>query len=325
MKMGKIALIALATLTLSATSGMCADINIYKSPKPPENAFDVAFGGAILSDYNFRGISQSNRNPSVYSYIEARYTPIKDLQFYGAISGESIAFPNRAAAEIDFYGGIRPTFGKLSLDIGAWYYYYPGGTTYNGLGPSPATCANGFFTPTGLCNVVKGNLSFAEVFAKAAYALNDSVTVGANAYHAPNWLNAGTFGTFASGTLKIALPSAWMPTNWTSAMSGEVGRYWFGVTDAFYGVPAFPNGVKYPDYTTWNIGLTTVYKSVGLDLRYHDTTLSRAECNIITSDHTATFSPGAITPANASGLVSRWCGAAFIAKLSFDTTLSNIK
>jgi hypothetical protein len=34
------------------------------------------------------------------------------------LSGESITFPNRAAAETDFYGGIRPTFGNLALDLG---------------------------------------------------------------------------------------------------------------------------------------------------------------------------------------------------------------
>jgi hypothetical protein len=38
------------------------------------------------------------------------------LQAYAGVSGESLDFPNRAAAEIDLYGGIRPTFGKLALD-----------------------------------------------------------------------------------------------------------------------------------------------------------------------------------------------------------------
>ena len=33
----------------------------------------------------------------------------------------------------------------------------------------------------------------------------------------------------------------------------------------------------------------------------------------------------AITPINPSGLVSNWCSAAFIAKLSFDATLASLK
>ena len=51
--------------------------------------------------------------PSVAAYFEPRYNVTKDLQLYIGTSGESISFANRAAAEIDVYGGIRPTFGAL--------------------------------------------------------------------------------------------------------------------------------------------------------------------------------------------------------------------
>jgi hypothetical protein len=45
-----------------------------------------------------------------------------------------------------------------------------------------------------------------------------------------------------------------------------------------------------------------------------------------TGDHTAAFGGGsAVTPINPSGLVSNWCGAAFIAKLSVDTALAGIE
>ena len=36
-----------------------------------------------------------------------------------------------AAAEIDFYGGIRSNFEKLVLDFGVIYYYYPDGRCFN--------------------------------------------------------------------------------------------------------------------------------------------------------------------------------------------------
>ena len=53
------------------------------------------------------------------------------MQLYVGVAGESISFPNRAAAEIDIYGGIRPTFGMFAFDIGAWGYLYPGGTCFS--------------------------------------------------------------------------------------------------------------------------------------------------------------------------------------------------
>jgi hypothetical protein len=66
------------------------------------------------------------------------------------------------------------------------------------------------------------------------------------------------------------------------------------------------------------------YKAFTLDLRYYDTNLSKGDCNAFTSDHTATGTTN-VTAINPSGLGSNWCSAAFVAKLSFATNLSNIK
>jgi hypothetical protein len=116
-----------------------------------------------------------------------------------------------------------------------------------------------------------------------------------------------------------------LPNGIGAYVSGELGHYWFGTTDAFYGTPIFPNGIKYPDYTTWNIGLAFTYKVFTLDLRYYDTDLSKANCNVLTGDHTASFDPTAASATNPDGLVSRWCGAAFIAKFSADLTFASLK
>ena len=133
--MKKLVLLALAAAAL-ATPALAADLKaITKAPKAPDpGPWDVAFGAAFTSDYNFRGITQSNHKPSVIAYFEPRFNATKDLQFYAGIGGASISFPNRAAAEIDFYGGVRPTFGALALDFGVWYYGYPGGQCFNNLG-----------------------------------------------------------------------------------------------------------------------------------------------------------------------------------------------
>ena len=81
-----------------------------------------------------------------------------------------------------------------------------------------------------------------------------------------------------------------------------------------------------PITTTWNVGLGFTYKVFTLDLRYYDTNLTKAECNVLTGDHTATFGSGNITPINPGGLRSKWCSPTFIGKLSFDLTLhSNVK
>ena len=64
-------------------------------------------------------------------------------------------------------------------------------------------------------------------------------------------------------------------------------------------------------------------RNITLDLRYFDTDLNKGDCNAFTSDHTA--SGVSSTAINPGGPGSRWCSAAFIAKLSVDLTKDNLK
>jgi len=133
--MKKAALLATAlALVVSGSAGLAADLPVKaKAPPPaPFDPWDIAFGGGIVSDYVFRGVTQSNHQPSVTAYFEPRYNVNKDLQLYVGTSAESISFANRAAAEVDVYGGVRPTFGAFALDFGIWGYLYPGGSCVDG-------------------------------------------------------------------------------------------------------------------------------------------------------------------------------------------------
>ncbi len=127
--MKKLTIAAVAAFALATGSASAADLvtkaKPIVAPEPP--AWDLAFGSAIASDYIFRGVTQSNHKPSVAAYFEPRYNINKDNQLYLGIGGASIDFPNRAAGEVDFYGGWRPTVGPVAFDFGAWYYWYPGG------------------------------------------------------------------------------------------------------------------------------------------------------------------------------------------------------
>ncbi|MBR0696857.1 TorF family putative porin [Bradyrhizobium lablabi] len=337
--MKKLALLATALAMISG-SAMAADMTVkaVKAPPPPPfEPWDFAFGSAIMNDYIFRGITQSNHNPSVAAYFEPRYNVTKDLQFYIGVAGESISFPNRAAAEIDVYGGIRPTFGAFVLDIGVWGYLYPGGTCFFGAPAdaagnplSPECAAN--FLPNG--NVAKRDASFFEVYGKFTYNVNENWAFTLNEYYSPNFLNLGSWGNYTSIIGKWTAPSTIFGTSGVGMyISGEFGRQWFGTSDSFYGTSfaapgfagPFPNGIKEPDYNTWNIGIGFTYKVFTLDLRYSDTNLSKADCNAFTSDYTSSFN-NSFSNINPTGVGSNWCGAAGIAKLSADlTALSNLK
>ncbi len=312
---------AVAAAALAVSPGYAADLGkmpLKAAPAPAavESPWDIAFGAWIASDYNFRGVTQSAHQPAVGTYFEPRYNINKDLQLYVGMGGESIDFPNHAAAEIDFYGGIRPTFGKLALDIGAWEYWYPGGTCFNsGFSGCNATLPNG--------NVIKADVSFWEAYGKATYTVNDQFSFGGSIYYSPSVLNSGADGEFLAGTAKYVLPSDWFPKDWGVYLSGDVGHWWLGTSDNFYAVAGYPNGIPYKSYTTWDLGFGLTYKVFTLDFRYYDTDLNKGDCNAFTSDHTA--SGVYSTPINPGGPGSNWCGATFVAKLSADALLSGLK
>jgi uncharacterized protein (TIGR02001 family) len=326
-------ILAVTALMMTASSALAADMAVKAYKAPPPVAFDpwdIAFGAGVVSDYVFRGVTQSNHKPSVTAYFEPRYNVTKDLQLYVGSSVESISFANRAAAEVDIYGGVRPTFGAFAFDFGVWGYLYPGGTCVDtaaaGLGALCPGDAGAIALFNG--NVMKKDVSFFETFAKVNYTINDNLAVGLNENYSPNFLNTGAWGNYSSITAKYTAPAAAFGASGVGMyVSGEFGRQWLGTSDSFYGTSVaaagfagpFPNGIKYADYNTWNIGLGFTYKVFTLDLRYSDSDLSKGDCNAFTSDFTAPLS-GNFTNINPSGAGSNWCGATFIAKLSADLT-----
>src|SRR5947209_19931014 len=208
-EMKNVALLATA-LAMVTGSAFAADMPLKATKGRSVLAFDpwdIAFGGAIMSDYIFRGVTQSNHQPSVAAYVEPRYNVNKDLQLYVGVSAESISFANRAAAEVDVYGGIRPTFGAFAFDIGIWGYLYPGGScadnTLTGGVPGGGVCpvsTTTIFLADG--NVMKQDVSFVEAYGKVNYTINDNWQFGINEYYSPNFLNSGASGDHASITGK---------------------------------------------------------------------------------------------------------------------------
>jgi hypothetical protein len=316
--------LAAALVAMTAGSSFAADMPL-KAPAAvapaPFNPWDFAFGSAIMSDYIFRGVTQSNHNPSVTAYFEPRYNVNKDLQLYIGTSAESISFANRAAAEVDIYGGIRPTFGAAAFDFGVWGYLYPGGQCIGPVGSCPAGSE---VLPNG--NVMKKDVSFYEGYAKLNYTVNDSWQWGLNEYYSPNFLNSGAWGNYASVTAKYTAPGTVFGTSGVGMyVSGEFGRQWLGSSDSFYAVPAFPAGIPYASYNTWNAGIGFTYKVFTLDLRYSDTDLSKGDCSAFTSAFNASGTTN-VTSINPGGTGSNWCGATGIAKLSVDlTAAANLK
>ena len=296
---------------VAAVPAFGADLSMpTKAPPVVLSPWDLAFGAGVMSDYNFRGITQSNHKPSVAAYLEPRYNINSNLQAYIGLGAESISFPNRAAGEVDFYTGIRPTFGKLALDFGFWDYYYPGGQCFDSADPTcnPSIPVNG--------NIIKADLSFYELYGKATYTVNDQLALGGSIYWSPSVLNSGADGTYIAANGKYTLPNLPHDVGWYA--SADVGHWFLGTSDAFYG------NIPFKSYTNWDLGVAFTWKQFTLDLRYFGTDLSKGDCNAFTSDQTASGVTN-VTAINPGGAGSNWCGSSFIAKLSVDLTTANLK
>ncbi len=245
--------LSILVAAMATSSAMAADMATKAPPAaaPPPSPWDVAITAAIMTDYNFRGITQSAHQPSAQATFEPRYNFNSTWQGYAGLSAESIDFPNNAAAEIDLYGGIRPTFDKLALDFGFWYYWYPGGNCYGGGGGGISGCSGPFAAGTVPTknnpgpfagNEVVANESFWEVYAKATYTISDQWSVEGQYYYSPNVVGSGAYGNYVTGNLTYTAPASWFPANsgLGGYISGDVGYWDLGTSSTFYATGVAP-------------------------------------------------------------------------------------
>ena len=271
-----------AVAALAATSASAADAVKGKKKAAPApvvvvSPWDWTVGGGLTTNYIFRGITQSDNKPSVNANAEIRYTFNDTFTGYIGTAGSSVKLTTpdpSPSLEWDAMGGLRGTFGAFGVDVGAVTYAYPS-FTKSGTFPTSTTWWEGYV--------------------KTTYAINDMVTVGVNGFATPSYINTGASAQYIAGTLAVKLPM-------DLAFSGELGRQFIGTGNKDHFKTA------YPDYTYWNAGLSYSYKIATLDLRYHDTNLSKAQCTILTA-----------------GTTPKYCNAAYVATLSFALTAKDVK
>src|SRR6185436_477134 len=79
----------------------------------------------LVSDYRFRGISQTFGMPALQGGFDFVHASGIYLGNWNSNVSQSAGFPN-GNLEMDFYGGFKKSWGDLGMDIGFIYYYYPG-------------------------------------------------------------------------------------------------------------------------------------------------------------------------------------------------------
>ena len=295
--MKKLTIAAVAAFALATGSASAADLvtkaKPIVAPEPP--AWDLAFGSAIASDYIFRGVTQSNHKPSVAAYFEPRYNINKDNQLYLGLGGASIDFPNRAAGEVDIYGGWRPTIGPVRVRFRRLVLLVPGRAVLRSAGrklpalfperwrrfPGASERQRDQEEPELLRNLRQGELHRERQH--RARRLRVLLAVGAELGRRRRVLRrhrqvhlGGLCQRRAALHLRRSRP-----------LEPRHHRRVLRLHPRGRRLPCDTRGIPLPDYTTWNVGFGWTWKVFTVDLRYIDTNLSKGNCNAFTGDHTA--------------------------------------
>jgi uncharacterized protein (TIGR02001 family) len=95
----------------------------------PPGAFTITGGAAVVTDYRFRGISQTDKKFAVQGTLGVSHAS----GFYATVWGSSIDdyVAHGSDQEIDLIGGWRKTYDGTTVDVGVLYYYYPGSAGAN--------------------------------------------------------------------------------------------------------------------------------------------------------------------------------------------------
>lgn len=122
-----------AAIAFIATPALAQEDAAAPDSAAASGAFDISATATIVSDYRFRGVSLSDRDPAAQGSVDITYHG-----FYAGVWASSIERTADTNVETDVYAGYAGEAGPISYEIGAIAYLYPGGdgsgTVYEGTG-----------------------------------------------------------------------------------------------------------------------------------------------------------------------------------------------
>ncbi len=233
----------------TAAAGMAAAMIAWSAPQAAEPLIDEkAFPGefsanvALVSEYYFRGISQTDDAPAVQGGFDWSM-PLSEggPSLYLGVWGSNVDFNEAggvdgATIETDVYGGLSGSMGDIGWDVGIIYYGYPGADS---------------------------NLNYDFVEGAVALSYDFGVAAAtASVNYSPDY-----FGK--SG-------NAWYPK---LALEAPVGKYL--TLSAHIAKQYIENNAAFgqPNYVDWSVGGTVNVAGFDLNLTYSDTDLNSSECS----------------------------------------------
>ena len=177
-------------LKIAASLAILASTASFAQIKAPEPDYTLAYNVGVVSDYRFRGISQTSFKPALQLGVDFAHKS----GFYLGAFGSNVDWvkefngATKGSYEIDLYGGYKGSITKeIGFDIGLIAYLYPGNNS--GVANVPKAITAGQYSNANTNEVYLG-LTYSVVSFKYSRSMGNFLG------------NVGTNSTLVNGTGK---------------------------------------------------------------------------------------------------------------------------
>lgn len=224
---------------------------LAQAQEAPPAAITISGSAALVSDYRFRGVSQSDEEMAIQGGVTVAHesgayigTWASNLAGWGTFGGSNM--------ELDVFGGYKMPVGGATLDVGLTWYMYPGGSDKTDFG-EPYVKVSGTVGPAnllaGVAYAPKQQALGRWYLTGASYATGTPDAPGAKSDNLYVWGDASTGipGTplTLKGHLGYSSGNAGLGPNGTSV--APTGKYFDWLLGADYVVGPITLGVAYVD------------------------------------------------------------------------------
>ncbi len=239
----------------------------YADETDPPKALTVNASVALVSDYRFRGVSQSDEEAA----LQGGFTVTHESGFYAGTWASNLAGWGAfggANLELDIFGGYKRQFGGATVDVGLTWYMYPGGAQ---------------------------TTDFVEPYVKVSGTIGP-VNVLTGVAYAPKQRALGNFSNtpFSRGQTDDNL-YLWGDANVGIPKTPFTAKAHIGYSDGNPGLG--PNGTSVAPtgtYLDWLIGVDAAVGPLVLGVAYTDTDISQAGSAYLLPNFSSTKDGGPI-------------------------------
>lgn len=181
----------------AAAAALAMGLISLAAPASAQSNIDVEVAGnfGIVTDYVFRGVSQTNEDAAIQGGLD-----VTAGGFYAGVWASTVDFGDDTDAEIDMYGGYRWEAAGFSWDAGLIGYTYAKEPSF-------------------------ADYTYAEAKLGVSRAFGPA-TVGVVAYYSPDFFGVDDEATYAEVNAAFSPIEKW-------SVSGAVGQQWLDVSDDY--------------------------------------------------------------------------------------------